>query len=86
MAEWVRKPGVCEAEQWWEHGDVEGVTVNNRSRGPGEDWCRACPKPLDIHGVANGYVICPGNWIMTDAQGNLHRVSDEKLHDEWEVV
>lgn len=44
----------------------------------GQDLCR-CGQPYHIHGWIdddfNGKLVCPGDWIITDAAGNYHRYS-----------
>jgi hypothetical protein len=77
------------AEQWWqvEPFDENKTRVVDYFRHPdvpGELKCANCTNPMHIHGFLDegrGYVVCPGDWILTLGDG-AHRVGSIAINGE----
>ena len=83
-----------EAHQWFQNGDhpedhcdkgSEGKVVRRYRRPdiPGEDRCGQCKSLYHAHGWIDtgdgGWVVCPGDWIVTDGGGYFPNRSDTFL-------
>jgi len=63
------RPVVVKAVRWFRVGDAENVVLFPRGTG----GCICCGKPQSDHGWVTTVerVICPGDWIVTKADGEL---------------
>ena len=89
MSRYRKKPVVVEATQWFKNGDhpldgptdKEGKVVRyfRRPDVKGDTRCEKCGRIFHDHGwvetLEGGHIVCPGDWIITDA-----RVSDPRHH------
>lgn len=78
MPKFRRKPLVVEAVQWFKHGDHPAV-----ERRP--DWLpgMACGwLPVGD----SGYVVKPGDWILTNAEGRHFSCDAEFFHATFQPV
>ena len=74
MARYRTVPVEVDAVQWFKHGDHEAVEMYPASMS-GNCW--GCDLPLCSHGfipdgedIMGGYAVCPGDWIVTEANGD----------------
>ncbi len=89
MQKYRARDKVVEAKRWWRLGDHPEVDyfryLNKKS------LCKGCGQELHRHGTAdiggNNRIVCPGNYIVKDASGELHQYLPEvfeKLYEEIE--
>jgi hypothetical protein len=68
-----KKPVIIEATQWFRMGDHPNVigSINEP-----DSWCMVCSKPYHRHGwihtLEGGYIVCPGDWIITGIRGECY--------------
>lgn len=56
----------------------------------GSEVCSNCNKPMHIHGylehIIGGYTVCPGDWIITNENGDYYPIKPHIFKDEYELV
>lgn len=82
-----RKKSQVAAKQWLEHNDHPAVRPYESVRPTGRVLCSICGEDLKTHGflskgAGNGFVVCPGDFIITDHKGHN---SVQKPNDFLEV-
>jgi len=74
MGKYRKKPVVIEAEQWDTYSHVEGVRITHNL--PDNSRCGYCLDKLPNHGwittLEGGYIVCPGDWIITGVKGEKY--------------
>jgi hypothetical protein len=87
-----KKPVVIEATQWFKHGDHPAVTpYGDRKFGISlKRLCRKCKKSQAVHGwvdaLEGGYVVCPGDYIITGKQGEHYPCKPGVFKQTYEKV
>jgi hypothetical protein len=94
-----RKRGIIiEAHRWWRNGDHpddgvnrnEGLVVHlyRRPDIDAETVCGTCGYMMKEHGWIdaenNGYIVCPGDWIVTDRDYGYYPCKPERFDAEFE--
>lgn len=76
-----KKSSFVDAIRWWKNGDhpddgiYEGRVVRyfRRPDIQGTELCPKCSYSMNEHGYIDnfdaGYIVCPGDWIVTDDYG-----------------
>lgn len=75
-----KKPIVIEATQWFKHGDhqnVERLTSWRALARPEMGWIKT---------LAGGHEITPGDWIITDVQGEQYPCKPDIFEATYEVA
>ena len=74
MTKYRKTPVVVEAVQWWKNGDHPQVSECPTSY-TNTGVCHLCDRAFGSHGqlLVADCVICPGDWIVTDATGAPHQ-------------
>ena len=86
-----KKPITVEASRWFKDGDLPEV-VKFRERFPGDlqNYCQRCQKNLDSHGwietLEGGYVVCPGDWIITGIKNEKYPCKPDIFEATYELV
>lgn len=65
MAKYRRKQEEIEAYQWFKIGDGGSIEVLPYGEEDADDICHICKKVYRVHGMFDGYDVCPGDWIVT---------------------
>jgi hypothetical protein len=56
----------------------------------GQDTCARCGKIMHIHGWIDtgtcGYVVCPGDWIVTRAENDYHPYQPDEFLSIYDIV
>lgn len=89
MKRYRSNPIFVEAVQWWAHGDHPAVTQK-----PGQtvtyNRCLLCGHPGCKHGwleaVDGGRIICPGDYIIVNAQGEYRSCKPKIFESLYEEV
>ena len=72
------KKFIVEAEQWNKFGDAG---INQHFMKGSKVPCLVCSNALGVHGMLNtGRKVCPGDWVVTEGNGNILVVSDIMFH------
>lgn len=88
------------AVRWWRNGDhpddgppqYEGRVVRyyRHPQVPGTRVCPHCMEAMLDHGWIEadvvGYVVCPGDWVVTDAEGERYPVTHDSFIRIYEPV
>lgn len=93
MARFRKKPVVVEAIQWFKLGDHIAVTkfVKGFPGVPDCNYCGLCKKHRDFHGLIqtletpNGFVVCPGDWIITGVKGEHYACKPDIFEATYEI-
>ena len=75
-----RRPEIIEATQWFNLGDHPDVDKDDSGY-----HCDRCKSKTHGWMEYYGYVVCPGDWIVTDFR-DTYPVSDEEFRDRYEQV
>lgn len=86
-----KRPVIIEATQWFKHGDHVNVIQNSpRWRMEIKAECASCDIPYEQHGwvetLEGGHVVCPADWIITDAKGEHHQCKPDIFEQTYEKV
>jgi DNA-directed RNA polymerase subunit RPC12/RpoP len=81
---------IIEASQWFKNGDhpldgddpsIEGKVVRYYRVPTDNDYrCSFCKEPISKHGwidQEDDYIVCPGDWIITDPKGGYVPMNNE---------
>ena len=82
-----KKPIEVEATQWFKNGDHPEVTMSETSGFSSN--CSQCGRIISDHGWGDALdepVICPGDWIITDANGELSSCKPAIFEQTYEAV
>ena len=77
------------ANRWWSEGKVVGnFPEDQKTEG---DYCSFCGKKLSVHGWIkeqhdDGMWVCPGEWVVTNADGEMSVLSTEVFERDYEPV
>ena len=100
MAQFRKKPVIVEAHQWFANGDhpedgspvKEGLVVRrfNRPDVGGGASCAECTLHMRKHGwidtLEGGYIVCPGDWIITGVKGERYPCKPDIFEVTYEPV
>ena len=94
MAKYRKKPVVIEAWQWHGPGDTEGKIVRyyRRPDVDGTHICKrvGCSHYMHDHGwidtLEGGHTVCPQDWIITGAQGEIYACKPDIFEQTYEPV
>lgn len=97
MPKFRKKPIVVEAEQWFKAMfilDVPGYYLKvgyfRHPNIPGESLCSKCGKPFHDHGYIDtpdaGHQVCPGDWVITEADGKRYLCKPDIFTTTYEVI
>ncbi len=66
----------------------KGVRYYRRPECDGQKPCSVCDEIMHVHGwidsVVGGYIVCPGNWIITGIAGELYPCKDSIFRETYE--
>ncbi len=85
-----KKPVIVDAIQWNKDKDLQGnhpavCPYGNQFNTTMKALCKDCGLPMLIHGFMVGSdSICPGDWIVTYAEGNSRQFSQAEFEREFE--
>lgn len=80
-----KKPIPLEANQWFKHGDHKGVG-NIPADHPMERYS-SDPSQLGwIETLEGGYIVSPGDWIVTGTRGEHWAVKPEIFAETYELA
>ncbi len=91
MTKYRRKPRIIEAYQYYYTEIRSGVVCHYRSN-QGDNVCGCCGKIMDLHGwIASGgpeggYIVCPGDWVITGAEGGCYACKPDIFENTYELV
>lgn len=100
MATYRKKPIEVEATQWWRNGDhpadgdsqFEGQVVRYypTPRIDGRRKCQHCGDVMHKHGwidtFEGGYIVCPGDWVITGVRGERYPCKPDVFEKTYERV
>ena len=72
MSEWEKRvigARIVDVAQWFCWEDLRGV-VEPFPYDCGNVNCKRCGGPLRWHGWVDGYIVCPGSWVIRDDKGH----------------
>ena len=95
-----KRPIIVEATQWFKNGDhpldgpadQEGQIVRyyRHPHISGECVCSKCNTPFHAHGwidtLEGGYIVCPGDWIITRVAGEHYPCKPEIFEATYDCV
>jgi len=102
ITKYRKKPIVVEATQWFKNGDHpednsginnwEGKVVRFYRYPPtdGQVVCTKCGDVMRNHGriytLEGGYMVCPGDWIITGIKGEYYPCKPDIFEETYELV
>jgi len=99
MGRYRKKPVAVDAFQWRRNGDhpedgdpdTEGEVVRYfRDPEVVGDTCSHCGIDYHQHGwidtLEGGYIVCPGDWIITGVQGEFYPCKPDIFNETYEEV
>ena len=89
MPTYRRKPAKIQAEQWFS-GNCLGVRYLHHNYHDAMDVCPVCDHLRMDHGliqtIEGPRMVCPGDWIITSADGELSACRPDTFKREYEKV
>lgn len=87
-----RKSLLTEATQWFHHGDhsqVQNLPSPAPQDIPGNPYCPVCGNLMHRHGLLDGVngeeIVCPSDYIVTNREGLLYRLSRGEFESQYEL-
>jgi hypothetical protein len=90
MPKYRKKPVVIEATPWFRNGDHLVVGYYRTPECDGQEECSHCGRIMHDHGwidtLERGYIVCPGDWIITGVQGEYYLCKPDIFEETYEEV
>lgn len=90
MAKYRKKPVVVEAEQWFPGKNVEGVIPLSEAPLVNPILIKETGYPVEqlgyIHTLEGGYIVSPGDWIITGVKGEKYACKPDVFEKTYEKV
>lgn len=91
MGKYRKRPIVIEAKQWFRDGDHPEVICPMPDISKKADIrCEKCTKAIGKHGwidtLEGGYIVCPGDWIITGVKGEFYPCKPDIFEATYEKV
>ena len=93
MAKYIEKPVIVEAVQWFKVGDHDRVICDSikppELRATVDTLCLYCGDFKSLHGrmdTNSRYVVCPGDWMVTEASGECYPIKSATFEAKYVLV
>jgi len=96
MGKYKTKPVFIEASRWFKGGDHPIVQRYIAPDTDGQGKCNRCDYVMNEHGWINtekvigapedGYIVCPGDWIIKDVHGRYYPADPVYFEQVYEKV